>query len=301
MTIWHLLSSPEYSQRIILQRLLCDALQISREEMRTSSDKEVWDRELAIIKKWYDDYVINKKPLEYILGKVTFFDNNFFVNEDTLVPRPETEYMIQAVREFIEQHKDTTKNILLDVWTWCWVLWTSVLLQNPDYFQSATFSDISDGAIEVAKRNYKNLVADHNVSPTPVTFVKSDLVAYLDQQQEEIKDANIILVANLPYIPDATFDNNAPANVQNREPRMAFVWGDDWLDYYRIMFKQITKLNEETLKSFHFSILPYFNFFMEMMTRQVDILRQEFAWILDFEEIKTFHFNIRIVYGKFVK
>jgi methylase of polypeptide subunit release factors len=98
----------------------------------------------------------------------------------------------------------------------------------------------------------------------------------------------------LPYIPDNTFDNNAPENVQNREPRMAFVWGDDWLDYYRIMFKQITDLNNK-IPSKNYNLL------MEMMTRQVDILRQEFKWIIEFEEIKTFHFNIRIVYGKFIK
>jgi methylase of polypeptide subunit release factors len=74
--------------------------------------------------------------------------------------------------------------------------------------------------------------------------------------------------------------------VRKREPRPAFVGGKDGLDYYREMFKQLfdTGLTEITL-------------FLEMMTWQVDILRQEYGDRMDFAEIKTFHFNIRIVKG----
>ena len=49
------------------------------------------------------------------------------------------------------------------------------------------------------------------------------------------------MTANLPYIPDQTFDDNSPANVQKREPRFAFVGGDDGLDLYRKMFAQLKK------------------------------------------------------------
>jgi len=50
----------------------------------------------------YKSYVEDKKPLEYILGHVDFFGREFFVNEATLIPRPETEYMINSVTEFIQ-------------------------------------------------------------------------------------------------------------------------------------------------------------------------------------------------------
>jgi methylase of polypeptide subunit release factors len=96
------------------------------------------------------------------------------------------------------------------------------------------------------------------------------------------------LVANLPYIPDETFDNNALENVQKREPRLAFVGGEDGLDLYRQMFEQLRTL---CLESFSLNL----TMFLEMMTRQVDILKAEFGDWLEFEEVKTFHFNIRIV------
>jgi methylase of polypeptide subunit release factors len=98
-----------------------------------------------------------------------------------------------------------------------------------------------------------------------------------------LSDSNLILVANLPYIPENTFDQNVWENVKNREPKPAFVWWEDWLDYYREMFQQI----------FDFWIKP--TMFLEMMTWQVDILRKEFWEKIEFEEVKTFHFNIRIV------
>lgn len=299
MKIWDLLSSPEFAQKIVLKKLICDTLNLTREEVRTLANKKIEEKDFETIKSWYNDYVINKKPLEYILGKVTFFENDFFVNENTLVPRPETEYMIQAVTEFIPWSKSDKKNILLDIWTWCWVLWTSVLLQNPDYFPNAIFSDISEKALEVAQKNYKNLILDQNKSSTKVKFIQSDLVDFLSDNKLNSDlnfwNANIILVANLPYIPDETFDNNAPENVRNREPRMAFVGWNDWLDYYRQMFWKLINLR----KNHQPSTINY-QLFMEMMTRQVDILRQEFKWIIKFDEIKTFHFNIRIVHWKFL-
>jgi methylase of polypeptide subunit release factors len=96
------------------------------------------------------------------------------------------------------------------------------------------------------------------------------------------------LVANLPYIPDETFDTNALENVQKREPRLAFVGGDDGLHLYREMFTQI---KSDALSSSAGSLVM----FLEMMTRQIEILKAEFGDRLAFEEVQTFHFNIRIV------
>lgn len=103
-------------------------------------------------------------------------------------------------------------------------------------------------------------------------------------QIKEVLARNVILVANLPYIPEETFELNAADNVKKREPKPAFVGGDDGLIYYRKMFEQLLELKLNNL-----------NMFLEMMTWQVDVLRQEFGDRFEFEEVKTFHFNIRIV------
>ena len=77
----------------------------SREELRTTMDKEISDDIIQKVLVAYKSYVEDKKPLEYILGHVDFFGREFFVNEATLIPRPETEYMINAVTEYITSLK----------------------------------------------------------------------------------------------------------------------------------------------------------------------------------------------------
>ena len=137
-------------------------------------DKEISDEIIQKILVAYKSYVEDKKPLEYILWHVDFFWKEFYVNEATLIPRPETEYMITAVTEFIksstlkgtpsfegkEDKIEWNNNLLLDIGTGCGVLWISVLLQNPGYFAEAILCDYFANALEVAKINYQKLVID---------------------------------------------------------------------------------------------------------------------------------------------
>ena len=282
-------------------------------------DKEISDEIIQKILVAYKSYVEDKKPLEYILWHVDFFWKEFYVNEATLIPRPETEYMITAVTEFIksstlkgtpsfegkEDKIEWNNNLLLDIGTGCGVLWISVLLQNPGYFAEAILCDYFANALEVAKINYQKLVIDqwkmnNEKWIMKVSFLQSDLLEFLKSstlkgtpsfvhgipfgQIKEVLARNVILVANLPYIPEETFELNAADNVKKREPKPAFVGGDDGLIYYRKMFEQLLELKLNNL-----------NMFLEMMTWQVDVLRQEFGDRFEFEEVKTFHFNIRIV------
>ena len=298
MKIWVLLWRVDLTEKFVLQKFLCAFLQCSREELRTRTDEEVSDEIIQKVLVAYKSYVEDKKPLEYILGHVDFFGNEFFVNEATLIPRPETEYMISSVTEFILQQEiqnTDQKNLLLDIWTGCWVLWISVLLQNPVYFSEAIFTDYFADALEIAKKNYQTLITEYRWK---VSFLQSDLLDFLksstlkDSPSFQTKeDINIILVANLPYIPEETFEANVSDNVKKREPKPAFVWWDDGLDYYKIMLDQILSLK---LKAW--SMKPEnFVMFLEMMTWQVDVLRQLYDDDFVFEEVKTFHFNIRIV------
>ena len=197
--------------------------------------------------------------------------------------------MITAVTEYTKGNLDSKnqKWILLDIWTWCGVLWISVLLQNPDSYDQIFFSDISAWALFVAQKNYENLI-EMNYNKE---FLESDLVAFISDKSLNTSKP-ITLVANLPYIPDETFDQNSPDNVQKREPRMAFVWWNDGLDYYRQMFKQLFQFKQEWK-------IWQVMMFLEMMTWQVEILQKEFWDKLSFDEVKTFHFNIRIVKASF--
>lgn len=292
MTIQDLISNPDYPQKIILQKLICYFCNISREDMRIKSHQEIASIDLEKIISWYNSYVNDSKPLDYILWHVEFFWVRFFVNQHTIVPRPETEYMINAVTEHCQKLNHPSKegqggsdNILMDIWTWCWVLWISVLLQNPDTFQTVFLTDYSQDAIWVAKQNYDNLIKSEKYN---THFVRSDLVQFVDSYASLISEKKIVLLWNLPYIPEKTHDENNPDSVKKREPRMAFVGGEDGLIYYYKMFDQIIDFK-----------LYNITMFLEMMTRQVDILRSKYSDYFVFEEVKTFHFNIRIVKVRF--
>ena len=282
MKLWALLWRVDLTEKFVLQKFLCTFLQCSREELRTNTDQELSDEIIQKVLAAYKSYVEDKKPLEYILGHVDFFWKEFFVNEATLIPRPETEYMITAATEYIQDHDDTwKKNLLLDIGTWCGVLWISVLLQNPTYFSHVVFSDYFADALEIAKRNYQKLITDFSWK---VDFFQSDLLDFLVRWTSKLPDGTTVIVANLPYIPEETFEANVSDNVKKREPKPAFVGWDDGLDYYKIMLDQIIWLHPKNLVMF-----------LEMMTWQVDVLRQLYDDKFIFEEVKTFHFNIRIM------
>jgi release factor glutamine methyltransferase len=85
----------------VLQKLICALLGCSREQLWTDLDKELDEKIVQKINSVYEDYAVKKKPMEYVLGHVDFFGNEFIVNEATLIPRPETEYMITAVSEYL--------------------------------------------------------------------------------------------------------------------------------------------------------------------------------------------------------
>ncbi len=330
MRIIDILQNPSYPLKNVAEKLICYKLKISKETLFTDSDREISPSDCERITQSYSSYATDKKPLEYILGFVEFLGVRFQVTPATLIPRPETEYMIIAVNEFI--HADSSNDgsvTIIDVGTGCWVLWLSTLIHNHHKIKQLFLSELSEDALDVARKNYELLKNDTGVhslldSSTPVTFLQSDLVAdptltgVLQTQQ------HVVLVANLPYIPDQTFDDNVEDNVKKREPRMAFVWGDDGLDLYRRMFDQIIQARKDmqiNSGSTAFSTTTpsssvdvpnvlvdsssttthekNFTMFLEMMTRQVDILRTEYKNVLTFEEVKTFHFNIRIVKAEF--
>lgn len=177
---------------------------------------EVSEAQLHDIRAGYEQYTIHKKPLEYIVGKVKFFDIDFLVTPATLIPRPETEYMILAIDEFLQANPQP--HVLIDVGTGCGVLGISVLLRQSVLLERAFLCDLSVDALAVAKQNLELLY----MGTVPVTLLESNLVAFVAEKNLTIKTP-IVLVANLPYIPDETFDNNADQTVKAWEPRMAFV------------------------------------------------------------------------------
>ncbi len=311
MTFFQLVGDPQYKHKFVLQKIIGHLTGWTREELIVQYDEEVSDELLADIQAKYRLYAEDHEPLEYILWYVEYGGLRFSVNKNTIIPRPETEYMIEAVREYLTDYglrianfddesviRNSQSNniILVDVGTGSGVLWLSILHSHGSQINTAFLIDISEGALAVAKGNYESLVKNGDINDgIDVMVSKGNLFdreviedgllrrsssQWQDNEEWQNQWQEFVVLANLPYIPDETFDTNPDLSIKY-EPRVAFVGGDDGLDLYRIMFEQIQSGHKTTM-------------FLEMMTWQVDILRKEFEWLV-FEEIKTFHFQIKIV------
>ena len=155
------------------------------------------------------------KPIQHITKKAFFYDNFFFVNENTLIPRPETEELIELIRN--DFPKDKELNIIdLGTGTGCIPITLSKLFPN----SKVSAIDISEKALEVAQLNAKNLAETIN-------FIQQDLLVDFDLDQKFD-----IIISNPPYIRNLEKDE-MHQNVLQFEPHLAlFVEDNNALIFY---------------------------------------------------------------------
>ncbi len=284
MKIIELISDSTFKNKKVLKELICHNLSLTKSQLFQNYDTNMTIKQYEKIKKQYFQYENEKKPLEYILWFVEFGWLKFQVNQKTLIPRPETEYMIEAINEYLSivDLRWTKKFNIIDVWTGCGVLWISVAYHNLSKINKILLMDISEEALQVTEKNTSKILADYS----NIEILQSNLLEYFFKNIQNYKNSFNIIIWNLPYIPNDTFENEVEDNVKEREPKIAFVGGDDWLDLYRKMLEQIINY---WINKFQFCI------FLEMMTSQVEILKNQYWNFFEFEIMKTFHFNIKIV------
>lgn len=293
MNVFALLQNPTYPNKIILEKLLCALCQRDKTTLYTHYERELTAEELQRIDVAYHRVVDEQQPIEYAVGTVTFDQHDFLVTPETLIPRPETEYMILAVKDYLATV--TIPHHLIDLGTGCGVLGICSLLAGQEKIAVSYFTDISPTALAVARSNIERHGGAFLEQSLPSTFTMprgtsghlfvANIFDHPLLHTVITEVTPLLVVANLPYIPEDLFDNNVDITVKKREPKFAFVWWTDGLDRYRKMFDE---LNATTIQA------PLV-LFLEMMTRQVDLLRQAYGENWHFEEVQTFHFNIRIV------
>lgn len=166
-------------------------------------------------------------PIAYITGEVGFYGRTFSVDERVLVPRPETEHIVEAAIAALRASGQTRGHIA-DVGTGSGAIAISLAAELPDAWVFGT--DISNGAIDVARRN----AARNNVFQS-CTFLHGDLAQPLERFAPF--DA---LVANLPYVPTADIPQ-APDPVAF-EPLLALDGGPDGLALYRRLIAALPAL-----------------------------------------------------------
>ena len=173
--------------------------------------------DIKIEKKYIEllDELIKGKPLQYITHSQEFMKLNFFVDENVLIPQPDTEILVEKALELI---KDSKNMSILDLCTGSGAIAISIkkYMNNVNMYAS----DISKKALNIARLNAKN-------NDTEIQFIESNMF-------ENIKNLKFdIIVSNPPYIEtDAII--NLPKDVQN-EPILALDGGLDGLTYYKII------------------------------------------------------------------
>lgn len=199
---------------------------LSRTEIM--SDKSIIDHseKLQAVAARLNDH----EPIQYILGEAWFFGRRFKVTPSVLIPRPETEELVQYVIDFYKRRASTHLDVL-DIGTGSGCIAISLSLNFPSATIVAT--DISDEALSVAKQN-------DGANRSAVKFIQHDII----NDALPLKQFDII-VSNPPYISNEE-KGSMKSNVLQFEPHLAlFVSGSDPLLFYRIIARRAKEALKE--------------------------------------------------------
>ena len=216
---------------IISRSLLQYVLKIDRNKLVINKDEEVENNKeneyIGYIKE-----VAAGKPVQYITNKQDFMGLSFFVDENVLIPQPDTEILVEEAIKYANQIKENVE--ILDMCTGSGCI--GVALAKHVKNAKVTLVDISTKALEVAKKNAKE-----NEVKEKVNFIQSDMF-------ENIKSKFDVIVSNPPYIKTKVI-NELDLQVQN-EPHLALDGGENGLKFYEILINEAPKYLKENGKIF---------------------------------------------------
>ncbi len=154
-----------------------------------------------------------REPLQYILGEVDFYRESYEITPDCLIPRQETELLVDFAVKNIPSGKK-----FIDLCTGSGCIAVSTLCNTKDTYALAV--DLSKGALRVAEKN-----AERNGVPDRINFLCKDVL------KEPVADSAFAVLSNPPYVTEAAYSTLAPEIY--KEPKMAFLAGEDGLIFYR--------------------------------------------------------------------
>ena len=200
--------------RVLLQFVLnMDQIELLQKDAKQVNRKEKEDYEIALKK------IIEGIPLQYITKKQEFYGLSFYVDENVLIPQPDTEILVEEVLSIAK--KESKENIL-DICTGSGAIGISLAHNLPN--ANITMSDISLEALKIAKKN-----SEQNEVLNKVTLIHSNLF-------EKIQGNFDIIVSNPPYI-ETSIISTLSKQVQ-REPHLALDGGEDGLFFYHKLLSE---------------------------------------------------------------
>ncbi|MBN2016474.1 peptide chain release factor N(5)-glutamine methyltransferase [Candidatus Dojkabacteria bacterium] len=192
---------------------------------------------------------LKREPIAYLANKKEFYGLDFYVDRDVLIPRPETEQLVDMAYDVIVSlFKKGQKEIrIIDVGTGCGNIAIALIHKiieqrlNKKVVFTIYLSDISGKALEIARKNYKKIIKDKD--SFKVNFVKSDLLSGMGCCFD-------IIVSNPPYIPKRQIEYLEP-NVRDFEPKVALDGGVGGIEIIKkLIFQSIDRLKEGSVLIF---------------------------------------------------
>jgi len=208
------------SPRLSAELLLSHVLGLKRIELYTQFDKviakEQLDRLHGLVKR-----AARHEPIAYLTGAAEFYSLRFELTRDCLIPRPETEVLVERAVEFLRGRQG--RQLVCDLCTGCGCVAVAIAKNYADAQIAAT--DISEAALITAAKN----IDGHGLSER-VELLCGDLfeplLPYLDEKKFDL------IVCNPPYVSESEYEKLA-SNIKDYEPKSALLAGADGLDVYR--------------------------------------------------------------------
>ena len=203
---------------------------ISREEFLAHPDLNVSDVHVANFRKLCTTRA-SGIPIAYLTHHKEFFALDFYVDERVLIPRPETELLVEEVIGFVKKDGQIFRSVICDVGTGSGCIAVALAKNLPSAGVLAV--DISTQALEVAKKNAKIHEVDDRIE-----FIESDLISAVSNRKIDI------LVANLPYI-GRSENHLIEKDVLENEPELALLGGETGTELYGKLFAQIAEMSQK--------------------------------------------------------
>jgi release factor glutamine methyltransferase len=188
-----------------------------KEQLTGEQHKEFWDK---------TDELLVGRPVQYVIGEEDFYGYTFKVDENVLIPRPETEELVYGALDRSRKLFATKKITVVDIGTGSGAIAVSFKKEWPEALVTAT--DISEGALAIAKHNSKANEAD-------ITFLQGDLTAPIAQKKWDV------VLSNPPYIAHEEAAVMS-GTVLDHEPHNALFADEDGLYFYRKLAEKLPSL-----------------------------------------------------------
>ena len=208
------------SSQLDVRVLLCHVLALEKSDLYLRLDEALTAQQEARFQLLLQRRA-RREPVAYITASKEFWSLDFTVDRSVLIPRPETELLVELALEYAKTNAANRSLKILDLGTGSGAIAVSLAKELPAAQVWAV--DISADALSIAQNN----AARHGVS-SQISFLHGDLFAPLENSGVEFD----LIVANPPYIKSALLALLAP-EIRNCEPRVALDGGIDGLDYYR--------------------------------------------------------------------